>query len=181
MLSMLKHQKWHFFFNFALWWRITIGFKPHKLFFPTKDDGLSHPKLEAVAKMYNMDNVSNVEVVTKKCWWGWITQNQYCNKIMLRWSSSGSDLVWRRSGRMRWSRPCVSRLCRWWMGGWLILDLLLVSKASLNLKMIIFREGLSLSNLCIAISMLGRRKGHRHFQSSQVCWQKMANGLNTGL
>ena len=54
-------------------------------------------------------------------------------------------------------------------GGWLILDLLLVSKASLNLKMIIFREGLSLSNLCIAISMLGRRKGHRHFQSSQVC------------
>ena len=34
-------------------------------FFPTKDDGLSHPKLEAVAKMYNMDNVSNVEVEFK--------------------------------------------------------------------------------------------------------------------
>ena len=26
-------------------------------------DGLSHPKLEAMAKMYKMDNCSNVEVV----------------------------------------------------------------------------------------------------------------------
>ena len=28
-----------------------------------KDNGLSHPKLEAMAEMYKMDNCSNVEVV----------------------------------------------------------------------------------------------------------------------
>ena len=38
----------------------------HANVFSNKDGGLSHPKLKAMAKMYNMDNVSNSEVVTKK-------------------------------------------------------------------------------------------------------------------
>ena len=42
-------------------------FQTSQMIFSNKDGGLSHPKLKAMAKMYNMDNVSNVEVVTKKC------------------------------------------------------------------------------------------------------------------
>ena len=144
-------------------------FQTSQMIFSNKDGGLSHPKLKAMAKMYNMDNVSNVEVVTKKCWWGWITQNQYCNKIMLRWSSSGSDLVWRRSGRRWWSRLWI---CFWF------------SKVSLIMKMVIFREGWSLSALCIAISMLGRRKGSWPSTLSKLTGllkKKWRNGLNTGL
>ena len=41
-------------------------FQTSQMIFSNKDGGLSHPKLKAMAKMYNMDNVSNVEVVGHK-------------------------------------------------------------------------------------------------------------------
>ena len=67
MLSMLKYQKRHSF-NFPLSEKVLRLVSNHANVFSNKDGGLSHPKLKAMpmAKMYNMDNVSNSEVVTKK-------------------------------------------------------------------------------------------------------------------
>ena len=65
MLSMLKYQKRHSF-NFPLSEKVLRLVSNHANVFSNKDGGLSHPKLKAMEKMYNMDNVSNSEVVTKK-------------------------------------------------------------------------------------------------------------------
>ena len=157
MLSMLKHQKWHFFFNFALWWRITIGFKPHKLFFPNKGR-------RAVPSQAGGSGEDVQHGQRFKCWGGVQMDPTWFGGQVGEGGEAGLA-----------SRDCPG--CSSWICFWF-------SKVSLIMKMVIFREGWSLSALCIAISMLGRRKGSWPSTLSKLTGllkKKWRNGLNTGL
>ena len=106
---------------------------------------------------------------------GILKQKTHCCTLLTRWS------IQIPKGQYR--DHLVGQLTSGWGdGGWVILDLLLVSKASLNLK--IFREGWSLSNLCIAISIIGWRRSSWPSTLSKLTGlltNKWQNGFNTGL